>query len=74
MERDLTRQTVRLGRSFIVAAVAVFASMATLSTEAQATEDFCAVVLKTPDGFVALREGPGTQFDVNAKLLCVPKT
>jgi len=35
---------------------------------AQATEDFCIVVTKTPDGFLALREGPGTQFKIIAKL------
>jgi hypothetical protein len=33
-----------------------------------ATEIGCAVVLKTPDGFVNLREGPGTQYKVIAKL------
>jgi hypothetical protein len=26
---------------------------------AHATEDYCAVVIKTSDGFLALREGPG---------------
>jgi hypothetical protein len=30
---------------------------AALATGAHATEGFCAVVLKTPDGFLALREG-----------------
>jgi hypothetical protein len=43
-------------------------TLAALSTGAQATEDFCAVVLKTPDGFLALREGPGAQFRVKARL------
>jgi hypothetical protein len=33
-----------------------------------ATEDGCAVVLKAPDGFLALREGPGIDFPVIAKL------
>jgi hypothetical protein len=42
--------------------------VAWLATSAQATEDFCAVVLKTPDGFLALREGPGTRFGVKANL------
>jgi hypothetical protein len=31
-------------------------------TAAPATTDGCALVLNTPDGFLALREGPGTQF------------
>jgi hypothetical protein len=39
-----------------------------LATSARATEDFCAVVLKTPDGFLALREGPGTRFRMQARL------
>src|SRR5438105_4026726 len=38
------------------------------SIGANATEDGCAVVLKTPDGFLALREGPGNDFPVIAKL------
>jgi hypothetical protein len=50
-------------RAFLLAACA-----AGLATSAQATEDFCAVVLKTPDGFLALREWPGTRFAVKAKL------
>lgn len=29
-----------------------------------ATADGCAVVLKTPDGFLSVREGPGTRFRV----------
>jgi len=59
---------MRLERNMLVAAVSVFASIATPSTRALATEDFCAVVLKTPDGFLALREGPGTQFREKARL------
>jgi hypothetical protein len=39
-----------------------------VSTAAHATEDFCAVVLKTPDGFLALREKPGAQAKMSAKL------
>jgi hypothetical protein len=35
---------------------------------AHATADFCIVVTESPDGFVALREGPGTQFKIIAKL------
>jgi hypothetical protein len=50
-------------RAFLLAAC-----VAGLATTAQATEDFCAVVLKTPDGFLALREGPGTRFAVKTKL------
>ena len=34
----------------------------------RATEDFCLTVTKTPDGFLALREGPGTQFKMIAKI------
>lgn len=37
-------------------------------TPARATEDWCAVVTKTPDGFLNLREGPGVQFRVRGKL------
>ena len=39
-----------------------------MATSANATEDFCAVVLQSPGGFLALREGPGTQFKMLAKL------
>jgi Bacterial SH3 domain len=37
-------------------------------TAARATTESCAVVLNTPDGFLALREGPGTQFRIKDKL------
>jgi hypothetical protein len=38
-------------------------------TAARATTDFvCAVVLNTPDGFLAVRERPGTQFRMMYKL------
>jgi hypothetical protein len=37
-------------------------------TAGRATTDSCAVVLNTPDGFLALREGPGTQFRIKDKL------
>jgi hypothetical protein len=50
-------------------ALLLAACVAALATSAHATEDFCAVVLKTPDGFLALREGPGTRFKVKEKLL-----
>jgi hypothetical protein len=40
----------------------------TVATSVHATEDFCALVLKTPDGFLALHKGPGTRFDVKARL------
>ena len=36
-------------------------------TAARATTESCAVVLNTPDGFLALREGPGTQFRIKDK-------
>ena len=41
---------------------------AALATSAHATEDFCVIVQKTPDGFLALREGPGTRFRMKARL------
>ena len=37
-------------------------------TATRATTESCAVVLNTPDGFLALREGPGTQFRIKDKL------
>jgi hypothetical protein len=43
-------------------------ALLTFATTAHATEDFCAVVLKTPDGFLALREGPGTPHKMITKL------
>jgi hypothetical protein len=36
---------------------------------AHTTEDFCAVVLKNRDGWLALRKGPGTRFKIITKLL-----
>ena len=48
--------------------VLVLALLLAALAPAQATEDFCAVVLKTPDGFLALREGPGTQHKMITKL------
>ena len=44
------------------------AAMFLATGTAHATEDFCAEVTQTPDGFLALREGPGTQFKMIAKL------
>src|SRR5262245_17324672 len=38
-------------------------------SSAQATWDYCIVVTKTSDGFLALREGPGTKFKMIAKLM-----
>jgi hypothetical protein len=35
---------------------------------ASATTESCAVVLNTPDGFLALRDGPGTRFRMKGKL------
>jgi hypothetical protein len=37
-------------------------------TAGRATTNGCAVVLNTPDGFLAIREGPGTQFRIKDKL------
>ena len=34
----------------------------------RATVTFCAVVAPTPDGFLALREGPGTSFRIIVQL------
>ena len=41
---------------------------AALATSARATGTFCVTVKKTPDGFLALREGPGTRFRMKARL------
>jgi hypothetical protein len=57
------QQTTAIRKALIITSVS-----AALTTGAAATEDFCAVVLKTPDGFLALREGPGTKFKVKARL------
>jgi hypothetical protein len=51
-------------KASIIATVALLIGVSSV----QATEDFCAVVLKTLDGFLALRDGPGTQFRMKAKL------
>jgi hypothetical protein len=50
-----------------LAAVALL--LALTAAAAHATEDFCITVTKTPDGFLALREGPGTQYKMLAKLM-----
>jgi uncharacterized protein YraI len=39
-----------------------------VSSSAMATADGCAVVLRTPDGFLALRKGPGTQYPIITRL------
>jgi hypothetical protein len=44
------------------------ASITPSSKMARATADGCAVVLKTPDGFLNLRDGPGMRFKVLEKL------
>jgi hypothetical protein len=49
-------------------ALLLTACTAGFATSAHATQDFCAVVRKTPDGFLALREGPGTWFPMKARL------
>jgi hypothetical protein len=51
-------------RLFLTSVAALFLA----TGAAHATEDFCAVVLKTPDGFLALREGPSTRFKMITKL------
>jgi hypothetical protein len=46
--------TILLGLAILMASIT--AAAATVDVE-------CAVVLKTPDGFLALRAGPGTRFE-----------
>src|SRR5262245_14283467 len=50
--------TLLVGLAFVLASI----------TATRATSPVWAVVLNTPDGFLALREGPGTQFRVKDKL------
>ena len=38
------------------------------TSSALATSTYCAVVKQTPDGFVALRAGPGTKFPIRQRL------
>jgi hypothetical protein len=52
----------------IICVAVFFFIMAIRPAPAHATEDFCITVTKTPDGFLALREGPATQFKMIAKL------
>jgi len=47
----------------VIASTAAFAI-----TNVHATIDFCVTVRHTPDGFVALRDGPGVQFRMKARL------
>jgi hypothetical protein len=44
------------------------AMVALVSTTANATIDICTKATQTPDGFLALREAPGTQFKMIAKI------
>src|SRR3954453_21859332 len=37
--------------------------------QVNATSDFCAVVLKTSDGFLNLRRAPGSQFPIITRLV-----
>jgi hypothetical protein len=53
-------------RAVLLAGIAALVLCA--ASPSQATEDFCIEVGKTRDGFLALREGPGTQFKMLAKL------
>lgn len=47
---------------------ALFLAVSTALLCAYATQDFCVVVRKTPDGFLALRDGPGAKFRMKATL------
>jgi hypothetical protein len=38
------------------------------AVDAPATSTYCAAVLRTPDGFLALRSGPGTGFPIRTQL------
>jgi len=49
-----------------IACGALFLLVTTLDTSA--TQTYCAVVRKTPDGFVALRAGPGTHHRIVKRL------
>src|SRR5262245_50986564 len=44
------------------------AALLAMSMSTHATESYCAVVLKTRDGWLNLRDGPGTNFKVVTKL------
>jgi hypothetical protein len=52
----------------ITTAIMVAAGITFGASSVHATEDFCAVVLKTPDGFLALRDGPGPRFKMKVRL------
>jgi hypothetical protein len=58
-----------LGRGEVVVKILIaLATTVALVGPAAATEDFCIETVRTRDGFVALREGPGTQYNMMAKL------
>ena len=60
---------VKIGLSLIFIFQAInYEALATANYEALATADACAVTLKTPDGFLNLREGPGTEYEIVSKL------
>jgi hypothetical protein len=46
----------------------IFGLLLGTSQQANATSDFCAVVLKTPDGFLNLRQAPEAQSKIIARL------
>ena len=51
------------------ARIATIALIVALSPRtAFATQDACAVVTRTPDGFLNLRSGPGANFEILAEL------
>jgi hypothetical protein len=71
IETGLMEATSKISKvpfAMLLSSLFLAACAATIATSVHATEDFCAVVLKIPDGFLALREGPGTRFDVKARL------
>ena len=49
--------------------MAVILAAIAFSTPALATLDGCARVLPTPDGFLALRSGPGLRFTQSGRLI-----
>ena len=48
--------------------LALMACTVAFVSNAHATIDYCVRVRNTPDGFIALREGPGAQSRVKARL------
>jgi hypothetical protein len=61
---SLRSEVINAMKKMLLAGIALLAVCAS----AHATEDFCAVVLRAPDGFLALRAEPGTQSKMLTKL------